>query len=210
MNGGTWFDHNGFGGSWTGPVVLAAKSFLGGSTGYSQSITGNISGPGGFTKSNGNSLTLSGTNTYTGPTIINAGGSVAFTDSAVLYGGNPASWTPSTITVACTATMVLNVGGTADFSPTQAAAALSGLTTGLNNNGLEAGSIFALDTTHAAAAVNFSANIADSLGTGGGSLNIAKYGSGTLQFSGSNTSMRTCRRSWLRPMRTAKTSRSWI
>jgi autotransporter-associated beta strand protein len=112
---------------------------------------------------------------------------LALTGSAAFYDGNPASWTPANVTVVGGAEMVLNVGGTGDFSATQAGTLLGNLSTGLNNNGLEAGSTFAFDTSHSTANVNISANIADTAGAGGGSLNILKQGNGTLQFSGSNT-----------------------
>ena len=76
MNGGTYFEDNGFSGSWTGPVTLAADSFFGrDGWAMSQTISGVISGPGGFTFSTryGAALTLNGTSTYTGKTIVQGG-----------------------------------------------------------------------------------------------------------------------------------------
>ena len=76
MDGGTWWEDNGFGGSWTGPVYLASDSFFG-RDGWccNQTILGNISGPGGFTFSSQYNavLGLFGTNSYYGPTIVNSG-----------------------------------------------------------------------------------------------------------------------------------------
>ena len=78
MNGGTWWDNNGFGGSWTGPVTLAADSFFGqNGGGYNQTINGTMSGTGGFTKRGGANLTLTGANSslsdYTGKTVVSGG-----------------------------------------------------------------------------------------------------------------------------------------
>ena len=76
MNGGTWWEDNGFGGSWTGPVYLAADSFFG-QNGWcqNQTINGEISGPGGFTFSTqyGAVLTLAVSNSYGGPTTVTGG-----------------------------------------------------------------------------------------------------------------------------------------
>jgi len=71
LNGGTWSETNGFGGSWTGPVTLSATSII--SSAYGQTIAGNVSGPGGLTKNLAGTLTLRGTNSYLGTTTINAG-----------------------------------------------------------------------------------------------------------------------------------------
>jgi len=76
MNGGTWWEDNGFAGSWTGPVYMASNSFFG-QNGWccNQSIHGEISGPGGFTFSSqyGAALTLTASNSYAGPTTITGG-----------------------------------------------------------------------------------------------------------------------------------------
>ena len=80
LNGGRYFEDNGFAGSWTGPVYLAADSYLGTNGGWcqNQAITGVISGPGGLTSYSGNYnavITLNSVNIYTGKTIITAGSS---------------------------------------------------------------------------------------------------------------------------------------
>ena len=76
MNGGRYWEDNGFGGSWIGPVYLAANSYFG-QDGWccNQTINGEISGPGGFTFSSQYNavLTLAAANSYTGPTTINSG-----------------------------------------------------------------------------------------------------------------------------------------
>ncbi|MCE9609704.1 MAG: autotransporter-associated beta strand repeat-containing protein, partial [Chthoniobacter sp.] len=71
LNGGTWFENNGFGGSWTGAVVLGATSII--SSGFNQQITGNITGAGGLTKQGGGTLTIRGAGTHLGTTTISAG-----------------------------------------------------------------------------------------------------------------------------------------
>ena len=71
LNGGTWNENNGFGGSWTGGVTLGATSTITG--GYAQSIFGVVSGAGGITKTGAGTLTLSGADTYLGTTTISAG-----------------------------------------------------------------------------------------------------------------------------------------
>ena len=76
MNGVRYLENNGFGGSWTGPVYLAADSFFG-QNGWcqQQSINGPVSGPGGFTFSTqyGATLILTTANSYAGPTIVTGG-----------------------------------------------------------------------------------------------------------------------------------------
>ncbi len=74
MNGGRWWENNGFGGSWTGTVYLAADSYFG-QNGWccDQSINGEISGPGGVIKNGGMTLTLTASNSYTGATTVTGG-----------------------------------------------------------------------------------------------------------------------------------------
>jgi len=86
LNGGTYWEDNGFGGSWTGPVSLNADSYFGrNGWAMNQTIDGVISGPGGFTFSTqyGAALTLLGTSTYTGKTIV-MGGTLLTAGSAYL------------------------------------------------------------------------------------------------------------------------------
>ena len=91
MNGGRYWEDNGFGGSWIGPVYLAADSFFG-QNGWccNQTIDGEISGPGGFTFSTqyGAVLTLTVSNSYAGPTIV-TGGTVQCNDPHALGSGGP-------------------------------------------------------------------------------------------------------------------------
>ena len=71
LNGGRWVDDSGFGGSLAGSVELGATSTF--EAEYFQTVTANITGPGGLVKSGLGILTLSGNNTYTGGTFIESG-----------------------------------------------------------------------------------------------------------------------------------------
>ena len=71
LNGGTWVENNGFGGSWSGSVSLGATSTF--QSDYYQTVTANITGTGGLTKTGSGILTLSGNNSYTGTTTVSAG-----------------------------------------------------------------------------------------------------------------------------------------
>jgi fibronectin-binding autotransporter adhesin len=76
LNGGTWVENNGFGGSWSGSVSLGATSTF--QSDWYQTVTANITGTGGLIKTGsgvnaGGVLTLTGNNTYTGNTTISAG-----------------------------------------------------------------------------------------------------------------------------------------
>jgi len=164
-------------GKWLGPVTLAVDSFIVGGyyrSGFGQyEISGNISGPGGLTTASGNDTPLlSGTNTYTGRTIISTG-SIYFKGPASLYNSDASKWTPANISVNSGCTLALMVGGLGEFTGAQAGTLITNLTTGINNNGLKAGSTVLLDPFDAnGVPVNVSANITDSTGTGGGQLNL--------------------------------------
>ena len=68
--------------------------------------------------------------------------------------------------------LAVNVGGSNDFSTANVGTLLAGLSTA-SGSGLQAGSIFAFDTTNATAPVTYSNVITDSTGTGGGAVGIA-------------------------------------
>jgi len=128
---------------------------------------------------------LGGTNTYSGPTTVNAG-TLQFTKAVALYGGTAANWVPARITVASGATLSLTVGGTTgEFTTADVATVATNLTTGLNNDGLLAGSFLGLNVT--AAATTVSTVLADSVGTGGGPVGIVKSGASTLTLDQANT-----------------------
>ncbi len=176
----------------SGPATLnGIASFIG-----DCNLSGGVSGGGGFTMFGingtylsmvpGGTVTLHGTNTYTGPTTVFPG-TLIVKKAAGLYHGDAAKWTPTNITVHKAATLRLHVGGPGEFTGAQISALLANLTTGLNHNGLMAGSILYLDTVNATSPVVLTGNITDSKGPGGGSFFIKKSGSGTLQLTGANT-----------------------
>jgi autotransporter-associated beta strand protein len=159
------------GGTYSGPITLATASSAAGTAG---TITGDMSGPGGFTVSvnAGNVQTFSGTNTYAGPTTVTSGAAM-FAKAASLYNAVEANWTPANITVNSGAALRLAVGGTNEFTGAQVGTLVTNLTTGVNNNGLKAGSIIHLDPRNAGGTpVTIAANITDSTGPGGGQVNL--------------------------------------
>ena len=154
-----------------------------------------MTGPGGFTKigtwvafgrANDGGVYLWGTNTYTGPTIIQQG-AVFVKKAAALYHADSTQWTPAKISVHPSATLVVSVGGVGEFSGAQVGTLLANLATGVDRNGLMAGSVLCLDTSSAKEPVTVSANIVDSKGPGGGAFLLKKFGAGPLQLSGKNT-----------------------
>lgn len=191
MNGG--MIRNDFGGgnpSWTGNVVLNANS-LSDNTGNGNApttITGNISGVGGLTRTSAagtahQPLVLNGTNTYTGPTII-ASGTVQFPTPASLYNAVEADWVPAKITVGNGGILQVRAGG-AGFTSAQIGTLLNNLTTGVTDNGFRTGSAFSINTSNGAFVL--AANITDSTGTGGGIVGFRKYNANELELTGTNT-----------------------
>ena len=71
VNGGTLYSSNGWGVTWSGPVTLNAA--LTANAQYNITLSGNVSGAGGFIKTGTGSLILSGTNSFTGADSITAG-----------------------------------------------------------------------------------------------------------------------------------------
>ncbi|MGI9177404.1 MAG: beta strand repeat-containing protein, partial [Pirellulales bacterium] len=127
---------------------------------------------------------LGGTNTYSGPTTV-AAGTLRFTRPVSLYGGTTAHWTPSRITVDAGATLAVAVGVTAsEFTADDVATLAANLTTGVNNNGLRAGSFLGLN---AVSPTTISASLTDSTGIGGGALGVVKTGASSITLDGANT-----------------------
>ena len=77
LNGGTYYENNGFSGSWAGPIVLQADSFIGTpavAANQKIAVGGIISGTGGLTVyQNTGPLVLNNANTYSGKTYITGG-----------------------------------------------------------------------------------------------------------------------------------------
>jgi autotransporter-associated beta strand protein len=196
MNGGAIDANNGFGGSWNGEIVLNGNARIATyATFHLNKTSGSMSGPGGFTqvgpwggfsRVNSGRVFLWGANTYTGPTTV-AQGALLIRKARSLYNANTASWTPAKISVANTAALQISVGGDGEFTGAQAGLLIRNLTGKVNNNGLAAGSVFALDTANAKDKITLSDAIIDSRGPGGGAFLLKKCGRGVLELTGDNT-----------------------
>ena len=176
----------------SGPVTLnGIAGFIGNCT-----LTGGMSGPGGFTMYGvngtylnmipGGTVTLHGTNTYTGPTAIHPA-TLIVKKAAGLYNGDTAKWTPGNLTIHKAATLRLNVGGSGEFTGEQVGTLLGNLTRSVNDNGLMGGSFVSLDTANATEPVTIAADLTDSHGPGGGSFLLRKCGPGAMRLSGNNS-----------------------
>ncbi|MEI8292590.1 MAG: autotransporter-associated beta strand repeat-containing protein [bacterium] len=168
---------------------LTLNTFSGSNYTYSGNITDGAAGMT-LTKNGTGMQFLSGNNTYTGATTINAG-TLQLAKTASLYNGTSASWTASNVSVASGGALALNVGGTGEFSTgnvTTILTNLGGLGGSVNNNGLRSGSQIAFDTTNAAgSSFTIADTIANSTGTGGGAISLAKLGANTLVLSANNS-----------------------
>jgi len=181
--------------TWNAPITLNGNTEIAGYNLNLNNISGGISGPGGLTelgiqgnfgRNNFGTVYLWGVNTYTGPTTVRMA-KLFLKKAAALYNTDTAQWTPAKISVHPGATLVLSAGGPDEFTGAQVGTLIGKLATGVNNNGLMAGSVLCLDTTTAKDPVAVSANITDSKGPGGGAFLLKKCGEGTLQLSGKNT-----------------------
>ncbi len=147
------------------------------------------SGTSSLIKAGAGTMLLSGANTYTGITTLNAnGGILRFATQTSLYNNVSANWTAANLIVNTGSTLAFNVGGTGEFTASDITTLLTNINGAVNNNGLRAGSSIGFDTTNAAGGVFTLSNvIANTTGTGGGTVGLVKLGSGTLQLTGVNT-----------------------
>jgi autotransporter-associated beta strand protein len=185
LNGATVTAGNSFTSLLSGPLTLGGISTI--NVTGNLTISGDIDGTGGLIKLGGATVPVTGVNnSYTGTTTI-LGGALRFKSS--LYSNNEALWTPANITVGSGAALVLNVGGGGEFTIEQVDTLFSSLATGVNNNGLLAGSLRGVDTSGGGAGSisEYASVLADSTGPGGGPVGIKHFGVGTLLLSGNNT-----------------------
>ncbi len=172
-----------------GLVALAAGKTLNANvTGGSLRLAGSFVRSGGsdLTKTGAGTLYLSGFGSGTGLTNVNAG-ILQYSMPGALYAGATGSWTAANISVASGATLAVNVGGASDFTTGNVTTLLTGLSTGVNNNGLRAGASFGFDTSNATSTLSYATALVNSTGTGGGAVGFTKLGTGTLSLSGTNT-----------------------
>lgn len=165
-----------------GQIDLGSNTLAFQTDGTNSRIDGNIIGSGGsLNKTSAQNLTLSGTNTYTGTSTI-SGGRLQFAKQVSLYNNTPANWTAANIVVANTGVLSLNVGGTGEFTTADVTTLLNNLggANGTSSTGFAAGSGIAFDTTNTSGGSFTVADaIADSTGTGGGSIGVTKLGAST-------------------------------
>ena len=168
-------------------AIINSGIDAGGNEGIISTVSAGLAGVAANLNKTGDGLTiLSGVNTYGGSTSIGQG-TLQFANTDSLYGSDDSKWLPVKIIVDNTATLAINVGGAGEFSTIQAKNLLTTLSTSIDNNGLKAGANFAIDTTNAAGDTTFDQVIADSSGTGSGTLGFTKLGSGTLILNQINT-----------------------
>jgi len=174
-------------GTLSGSGLLTANSYIV-TNSASASITENLAGSGSLTKSGAGTLMLSGSNSYAGVTTL-LGGTLEFLNANSLYLGNSTNWTASKIIASSGATVGFGVGinaGSNAFTTSNITTLIVNLTSATNSsNGILAGASIGLDPT----GTNFTLtnNLANGAGTGGGTLGLAKLGSGTLNLTGTNT-----------------------
>ena len=134
---------NGWGVTWMGPVTVNSNTTL--RADYRMEFSGNISGAGGFTKTSGNTVTLSGSNTYTGANVVQAGtlscsqsaslgsGALSISNGAVVNLNYSGTRTISALTLGGT-NMALGVYGSTNSSATNKDSHFSGTGTVTVNN----------------------------------------------------------------------------
>ena len=145
--------------------VLTLAGTNAGDNALAAAIADNGFGATRIAKNGAGTWVLSGANSNTGATTVNAG-TLRFAKKASLYNGDPLYWNSSNVTVASGATLALSVGGADEFSVDDAKTLLTNLTSFISDNGLRAGSTFALDTANSAGNVTFDQIITDASGTG--------------------------------------------
>jgi fibronectin-binding autotransporter adhesin len=183
---------------WSAPINIrgtsVAISTASGTTptGIDLSVSGGIVGTiatSGLVKNGTGVLQLSGADTYTGTTTITAG-TLDFGKEVSLYNDTTANWTAANIIVQSGGTLALGVGANSSgyFTTSDVNTLLTNLDGAVTTGGLQAGSAIGFDTTNASGGTFTVSNvIANTTGSGGGSVGLEKLGVGTLILSGANT-----------------------
>lgn len=172
-------------GSWKAGINLQGNTRIAGNFRFPE-----LTGPGGLSLigsrgpwgwTNEGTITFTGPNNYTGPTTV-LRGTLHLEKSTSLYNADSKLWTPANVSVAPTATLMLNVGGPDGFRGEEVGQLLTNLTQSVNNNGLQERSFLNLNTTVADETVAVPVAIGDSNGPGGGAFTLKKTGPGSLRL----------------------------
>jgi fibronectin-binding autotransporter adhesin len=148
--------------------------------------TGVAGGSRGIVKLGTGTLTLDAANTYSGKTTVNAG-TLKLPKIASLYSGNTSSWTAENINVKSGGRLILNVGGSGEFSSGNISTLLTNLAASDSAvSGMNAGSIIGFDTTNAGGNFTIADAINNSTGVSGGARSLLKLGAGTLTLTNTN------------------------
>ena len=107
-------------------------------------LSGNITGPGGFRKGSKRYFILTGANNYAGTTTVDSG-FLNFGKTQSLYNGNTANWTSSFLTVLCAlAIFAVGGGGVGEFTM----ADFNYFASGAGSSAFLDGSSVGMDTTN--------------------------------------------------------------
>ena len=149
----------------------------------SKTYSAPIAGTGNLVKAGAGTLALTGNNTYTGNITV-TGGTLQFAKGGIIISLNA-----SKTNVQNGGTLVINVGGTGEFSAANVTTLLTNLTvSSSSSSGMNAGSALGFDTTNAAGgSFTIADSITDTTGTSGGARGLAKFGVNTLVLSGANS-----------------------
>ena len=170
-------------------VALGASQTWTNNSANKLTVSGSVSGAFNLTSAGTGVTALTGANSYTGTTTV-SGGTLQFAQTTSLYNNTTGNWTAAKILVGNGGTLAFNVGGTSEFSAANITTLLTNLggSNGSSAGGLAAGSAIGFDTTNAAGSTFTVADtLADSTGTGGGAVGLAKLGTNTLILSAANT-----------------------
>jgi autotransporter-associated beta strand protein len=132
--------------------------------------------------------TLTGSNSATGSIQIQAG-TLLFAKKMSLFAGGTSAWTKTNIlmTSAGNATLGVGVGGADGLTNDDVTTLITSLSGDVTSGGMRSTSSWGFDTTNTGSTFTIGDTIANTAGTGGGAIGLAKLGSGTLSLGGANT-----------------------